>query len=68
MAAPAATATKPEETKPKPSPAYPYLFEADKGPTKVLDALLRAIAQHIVSPPVCASTTASRLPQNDAPV
>lgn len=28
---------------------YGYLFEADKKPTKVLDALLRGIAKHIVS-------------------
>ena len=27
---------------------YGYLFEADKNPTKVFNALLRAIAQHIV--------------------
>jgi hypothetical protein len=28
---------------------YGYLFEADKKPTKVLDALLRGIAIYIVS-------------------
>jgi hypothetical protein len=28
---------------------YGYLFEADKKPTKVLDALLRGIATYIVS-------------------
>jgi len=28
---------------------YGYLFEADKKPTKTLDALLRGIANHIVS-------------------
>jgi hypothetical protein len=30
---------------------YGYLYEANKTPTKVLDALLRAIGQYIVSPP-----------------
>ena len=38
---------------PKPVDAkeyYGYLYEANKTPTKVLDALLRAIGQHIVSP------------------
>lgn len=49
-----ATATA-SEPKPMPKPAvdakdyYGYLYEANKTPTKVLDALLRAIAQHIVS-------------------
>lgn len=28
---------------------YDYMFESDKRPTKQLDALLRAIAMHIVS-------------------
>lgn len=27
---------------------YAYMFEKDKGPTKQLDALLRAIARHVV--------------------
>jgi len=44
-----------------PKTFYGYLYEADKGPTRVFDALLRAIAQYIVS---CATTLccASRLP------
>lgn len=53
------------EQRPKPAPApppdipnaqgpssYGYLFEANKTPTKTLDALLRAIGQHIVSRPI----------------
>jgi hypothetical protein len=34
---------------PDPKTYYGYLFESDKKPTPVLDALLRAIANHIVS-------------------
>jgi len=30
---------------------YSYMFETNNAPTKQLDALLRAIARHIVSPP-----------------
>jgi hypothetical protein len=43
------------QTAPEPKPAvdasdyYGYLYEANKTPTKVLDALLRAIALYIVS-------------------
>lgn len=51
-----ATATAPEsKPTPMPKPAvdakdfYGYLYEANKTPTKVLDALLRAIALYIVS-------------------
>lgn len=37
-------------TKPvDPKEFYGYLYEANKTPTKVLEALLRAIGQHIVS-------------------
>jgi hypothetical protein len=32
-----------------PSDFYGYLFKDDKAPTPVFDALLRAIAQHIVT-------------------
>lgn len=45
-----AAATEPEDRK-DPKAYYGYLFDDSKGPTKVLDALLRAIAQYIV----CAS-------------
>lgn len=58
----AATASEPKPMpmpmpmpKPMPKPAvdakdfYGYLYEANKTPTKVLDALLRAIALYIVS-------------------
>jgi len=45
----------PPPPQPSPPPAsvdpkafYGYLYEADKGPTKVFDGLLRAIAQYIV--------------------
>lgn len=50
----AATASEPKPM-PMPKPAaeakdfYGYLYEANKTPTKVLDALLRAIALYIVS-------------------
>lgn len=37
-------ATEPDD----PKSFYGYLFKDDKSPNKVLDALLRAIAQHIV--------------------
>lgn len=36
---------------------YGYLYEANKTPTAVLDALLRAIGQHIVSPPAFFTST-----------
>lgn len=56
----AATASEPmPKSMPKPMPMpkpavdakdyYGYLYEANKTPTKVLDALLRAIALYIVS-------------------
>ncbi|CRK47105.1 hypothetical protein BN1723_020185, partial [Verticillium longisporum] len=41
-------ATRPES--PKTSPAYwGYLFQDDKTPTKTLEALLRAVAKHIMT-------------------
>lgn len=43
-----ANASQPDAADPK--TYYGYLFGPDKTPTKVLDALLRAIAQHVVRP------------------
>lgn len=40
--------TKPDDSKSQ-SSYYGYLFETNKSPTRTLDALLRAIAHHIVS-------------------
>ncbi|KAK2591349.1 hypothetical protein QQS21_010974 [Conoideocrella luteorostrata] len=36
------------DTTPGPAVQYAYMFEKDKGPTKQFDALLRAIARHVV--------------------
>lgn len=49
------------EASPGGSVEYRYMFEDNKSPTKQLDALLRAIARHIVrhresTPPGCASS------------
>lgn len=41
---------------------YGYLYDANKAPTRVLDALLRAIGQHIVSPPLTSSPVTSPVP------
>jgi hypothetical protein len=38
----------PEEPPKDSPPYYEYMFEANKRPTKQLDALLRAIGKHIV--------------------
>lgn len=46
MAAPATNATTTD-----PKVFYGYLFEADKKPTRTLDALLKGIAGYIVSLP-----------------
>jgi hypothetical protein len=40
------------EAKPSSAVQYAYMFTKDKGPTVQLDALLRAIAKHIVNPPL----------------
>lgn len=39
---------------------YGYLFQEDKGPTAVLDALLRAIGQYIVRTNSSRSSTCAR--------
>ncbi|KAG5973711.1 hypothetical protein E4U55_000316 [Claviceps digitariae] len=36
------------DTTPRASVQYAYMFEKDKGPTKQFDALLRAIARHVI--------------------
>ncbi|KAJ0303482.1 hypothetical protein COL516b_006486 [Colletotrichum fioriniae] len=41
--------TQSQNPEPKPSSPYGYLFGPDKAPTPILDALLRAIALHIVT-------------------
>lgn len=47
-------ATAAEATTTDPKAYYGYLFEVDKKPTKTLDALLKGIAEYIVS---CFATT-----------
>jgi hypothetical protein len=47
MAAPTSS-DAPNDAKPS-SIRYEYMFEDDKRPTQQLDALLRAVAAHIVS-------------------
>lgn len=51
MAAPSGS-DAPNDAKPS-SIRYEYMFEDDKRPTQQLDALLRAVAAHIVSRPDC---------------
>lgn len=41
------------DTRPGTPVKYAYMFEKDKGPTKQFDALLRAIARHVVSDLSC---------------
>lgn len=47
---PTPTSSDDAQSPPGPGSAvhYAYMFEKDKSPTKQLDALLRAIARHIV--------------------
>ncbi|KAH7196575.1 uncharacterized protein B0J16DRAFT_326180 [Fusarium flagelliforme] len=53
MAAPPKTETPPapgatSSTPPPPPIEYAYMYEKDKSPSKLLDALLRSISRHIV--------------------